>query len=189
MDNIKKFNQFITENKSFIPNELNDIITTIESYPKKIKINKPYALYDDSLDTAISDSKISNFYKKYKQTQKNYVKSIPFPFDKIGDNKKRFDKLNEIAHIFDKYTDVQLSVVKYLCFQLMDIILYDMYFDIKSRHYDIYEKIDELVVPDKNNDFECRTFGLKLSDRENPLYYIIFYSTSNPIINIINSYY
>ena len=169
--------------------DIDVLIQTIESYSKKIKINKPHSLYDNGLETAISNSEITKFYTKFQRENfKKYIKSIPFPFDKIGDNGSRFDKLNDIAHIFEKYSDVQLNLVKYMCLHMMDIILYDMYFDVKSMRYDIYEKIDELVIPDKNNDFECKKFGLCFTDKENPMNYILFYTNTNDIIRRIRNY-
>ena len=150
---VRNFNQFIKENTS---SDIDVLVKHIESCSKRIKINKPYTIYDNGLETAISNSEITKFYTKFQRENfKKYIKSIPFPFDKIGDNGSRFDKLNDIVHIFEKYSDVQLNLVKYMCLHMMDIILYDMYFDVKSMRYDIYEKIDELVIPDKNNDFEC----------------------------------
>ena len=109
---VKNFNQFINENAS---SDIDVLIQTIESYSKKIKINKPHSLYDNGLETAISNSEITKFYTKFqKENLKKYIKSIPFPFDKIGYNGSRFDKLNDIAHIFEKYSDVQLNLVKYM---------------------------------------------------------------------------
>lgn len=186
IDKVKNFNQFISENSS---SDIDFLIQTIESYSKKIKINKPYSLYDNGLETAISNSEITKFYTKFQREKfKKYIKSIPFPFDKIEDNDSRFDKLNDIAHIFEKYSDVQLNLVKYMCLHMMDIILYDMYFDVKSMRYDIYEKIDELVIPDKNNDLECKKFGLWFTDKENPMNYILFYTNTNDIIRRIRNY-
>ena len=186
IDKVKNFNQFINENTS---NDIDVLIRYIETYSKKIKINKPYSLYNNGLETAISNSEITKFYTKYQRENfKKYIKSIPFPFDKIGDNVSRFDKLNDIAHIFEKYNDVQLNLVKYLCLHMMDIILYDMYFDVKSMRYDIYGKIDELVIPDKNNDIECKKFGLWFTDKENPINYILFYTNTNDIIRRIRNY-
>ena len=186
IDKVKNFNQFINENTS---NDIDVLIRYIETYSKKIKINKPYSLYNNGLETAISNSEITKFYTKYQRENfKKYIKSIPFPFDKIGDNVSRFDKLNDIAHIFEKYNDVQLNLVKYLCLHMMDIILYDMYFDVKSMRYDIYGKIDELVIPDKNNDIECKKFGLWFTDKENPINYILFYTNTNDIIRRIRHY-
>jgi hypothetical protein len=186
IDKVKNFNQFINENTS---SDIDVLIRHIETYPKKIKINKPHSLYDNGLETAISNSEITKFYTKYQRENfKKYIKSIPFPFDKIGDNGGRFDKLNSIAHIFEKYSDVQLNLVKYMCLHMMDIILYDMYFDAKSMRYDIYEKIDELVIPDKNNDFECKKFGLWFTDKENPMNYILFYTNTNDTIRRIRNY-
>jgi hypothetical protein len=176
----------INENAS---SDVDFLIQIIESYSKKIKINKPHSLYDSGLETAISNSEITKFYTEFQRENfKKYIKSIPFPFDKIGDNGSRFDKLNNIAHIFEKYRDVQLKLVKYMCLHMMDIILYDMYFDVKSRSYDVYEKIDELAIPDKNNDFECKKFGLWFTDKENPINYILFYTGNNDIIRRIRNY-
>jgi hypothetical protein len=186
INKVKNFNQFINENSS---SDVDVLIRHIETYPKKIKINKPHSLYDNGLETAISNSEITKFYTKYQRENfKKYIKSIPFPFDKIGDNGDRFDKLNGIAHIFEKYSDVQLNLVKYMCLHMMDIILYDMYFDVKSMRYDIYEKIDELVIPDKNNDFECKKFGLWFTDKENPMNHILFYTNINDTIRRIRNY-
>jgi len=178
--------EFLNENTS---SDIDVLISNIETHSKKIKINKPYSLYNNGLETAISNSEITKFYTKYQRENfKKYIKSIPFPFDKIGDNVSRFDKLNDIAHIFEKYNDVQLNLVKYLCLHMMDIILYDMYFDVKSMRYDIYDKIDELVIPDKNNDIECKKFGLWFTDKENPINYILFYTNNNDIIRRIRNY-
>ncbi len=186
---IDKVNDFKPSINETIDNNIDSLIKKIESYPKKAKINKPYQLYDNGLETAISNSEITNFYTKYKrEVLKKYVKSIPFPFDKIGDNNSRFDKLNDIAQIFEKYDDVNLNVVKYLCLHMMDIILYDMYFDIKSRGHDIYAKIDELVIPDKNNEVECKKFGVWFSDKENPINYILFFTNTIDTIRIIRDY-
>jgi hypothetical protein len=177
IDKVKNWKQFLNENTS---SDIDVLISNIETHSKKIKINKPYSLYNNGLETAISNSEITKFYTKYQRENfKKYIKSIPFPFDKIGDNVSRFDKLNDIAHIFEKYNDVQLNLVKYLCLHMMDIILYDMYFDVKSMMYDIYDKIDELVIPDKNNDIECKKFGLWFTDKENPINYILFYINTN----------
>jgi len=186
IDKVKNWKQFLNENTS---SDIDVLISNIETYSKKIKINKPYSLYNNGLETAISNSEITKFYTKYQRENfKKYIKSIPFPFDKIGENVSRFDKLNDIAHIFEKYNDVQLNLVKYMCLHMMDIILYDMYFDVKSMRYDIYEKIDELVIPDKNNDIECKKFGLWFTDKENPINYILFYTNTNDIIRRIRNY-
>jgi hypothetical protein len=186
IDKVKNWKQFLNENTS---SDIDVLISNIETYSKKIKINKPYSLYNNGLETAISNSEITKFYTKYQRENfKKYIKSIPFPFDKIGDNVSRFDKLNDIAHIFEKYNDVELNLVKYMCLHMMDIILYDMYFDVKSMRYDIYDKIDELVIPDKNNDIECKKFGLWFTDKENPINYILFYTNTNDIIRRIRNY-
>ena len=50
------------------------------------------------------------------------------------------------------------------------------------------KKIDELVIPDKNNDFECKKFGLWFTDKENPMNYILFYTNTNDIIRRIRNY-
>lgn len=185
-DKVKNFGQFINENTS---SDIDVLIELIESYPERIKINKTHSLYDRGLETAISNSDITKFYTKFQRENfKKYIKSIPFPFHKIGVNSSRFNKLNDIAHIFEKYSDVQLNLVKHMCLQIMDIILYDMYFGVKSMRYDIYEKIDELVIPDKNNDIECKKFGLWFSDKENPINYILFYTNTNEIIQRIRNY-
>jgi hypothetical protein len=75
------------------------LIKIIESYSEKIKINKSYSLYDNGLETAISNSDITHFYEKYqRENSKKYIKSIPFPFDKIGDKIAELDKLNEMEY-------------------------------------------------------------------------------------------
>lgn len=184
--NIKNFNQFINENTS---SDIDTLIKIIESYSKKIKINKSYSLYDNGLETAISNSDITYFYEKFqRENSKKYIKSIPFPFDKIGDNISRFDKLNDIAHIFGGYRGMQPHLVKQSCLNLMDIILYDIYFDVKSSKYDIYEIIDDLVIPNENDDDECKKFSMWFTDKENPIQYILFYTNNNDIIRRINNY-
>jgi len=185
---VKNWEQFINEDVK--SDSIEDLVSHIESFPKKIKINKPYKLYDGGLETAISNSEITELYVNYQRiTFKKYIKSIPFPFEKMtSDNILRFNKLNEVAHIYESYSEVKFKIVKYICLHLMDIILYDAYFDIKSQRYDVYEKIDELNIPDKTNDFEVKKFGLWLSDKENPINYIIFYTNTNPIINRIRHY-
>ena len=184
---MKIWKQFINES---LNDDVNNIIEKINTYTKKIKINKPHILYNNGVETAISNSEITKFFTRYQRENfKKYIKSVPFPFEKLSeDNITRFNKLNDIAHIFENYSDTQLLIVKYKCLHLMDIILYDMYFDIKSRNYDIYEKVDEITIPDKNNIIECKKFGLWFSDKENPLNYIVFFSNSIPTVNIVRNY-
>lgn len=192
----KEIREYINKFKNFLLKEsknddIENIISIIDSYNKKIKINKPYVIYNDGLETAVSNSQITKFYSRYyRENNKKYVKSIPFPFEKMGDNLKRFDKLNQLCKIYEKYSDVlKLLLVKNQSLHLMDIILYDMYFDIKSRRYDIYEVIDNLSIPDENNDKECWKFGLWFTNKENPINYIIFYSNTYNIITTIRDNY
>ena len=189
MKHLKKFN----EDLNYRNINYDDLFNHIKEFPRKLKISRPHRLYDDGLESAISNSKITDFYLSYQRKKfKKYLKSIPFPFEKLGDNAGRFDKLNEIAHIFDKYSDhPNLILVKYMCLHLTDLILFDMYFGIepsKYTKYDLYQKIDELEIPNKDNDLECKKFAIKFTDRENPLNYIIFYSNTDGIINKVRSY-
>ena len=188
-EHIDKFKTFLLkESKN---DDIENIISIIDSYTKKIKINKPYVIYNDGLETAISNSEITKFYSGYyREYNKKYVKSIPFPFEKIGDNLKRFDKLNKLCKIYEKYSDdFKLLLVKNLSLHLMDIILYDIYFDIKSRRYDVYEVVDNLSIPDENSDEECRKFAKWFTDKDNPINIILFFSnTNNIIVTIRDSY-
>lgn len=182
--NYKKFLVLEETNKT-----VDDIISTIESYDKKIKINKPYTIYDNGLETAISNSEITRFYAKYQREKyRKYIKSIPFPFDKMEDNMERFEKLNTLCKIYQKYTDdVKLLLVKSIALHIMDIILYDMYFDIESRYYNVYDLVDKLSIPDANNDKECVEYAKWITDKENPLNYVLFYTNTNNIITTIRN--
>lgn len=176
---MKNFNQFINENIK--ENEsVDNIILFIDSFPKKMKINKPYQLYSDGIESAISNSEITSFYEKYQREKfKKYIKSIPFPFEKLtSDNVERFNKLNEIAKIYKKYEDVHMKLIEHVCLHLMDVILYDMYFDIKPQRFNVYEKIDELIIPDEKNVNDCKKFGRWFANKENPFNYIIFFSNA-----------
>jgi len=192
--NIKDYKKFLSDERGGIRA---NIIKDIEKFPKKLKLNKLYKLYDSGLETAISNGEIRLFYENYYRNNfKKYVKSIPFPFEKLTpENTARFDKLNKIAHIFENITDVNSKVIPNYCFKLMDMILYDMYFNIKTvddnpkMRYDIYEKVDELVIPDTDNELEWKRFGLKFLNSENPLNYIIFLSNTNEIIRFVRNYY
>ncbi len=185
--------------QSPLSDNIDDLFSHIQTFPKKLKIGRPFQLYDDGLQTAISNSEITKFYCGYQRKNfKKYVKSIPFPFDKLGDNAHRFNKLNEIAHMFEGYTEIRLQLVKHFCQHLMNVILYDIYFDIETRTYtyssyvpmgyDIYEKVDEIKMPDVNNIKEVKLFGAWLTDNENPLNYIVFLSCTNSIINRIRNH-
>jgi hypothetical protein len=71
----------------------------------KISINSLSGIYVNSLETAISNSNITKFYKRYYnvffKTNKN---SIPFPKDKLStDISNSLDKLNSLIKIFEKY--------------------------------------------------------------------------------------
>jgi hypothetical protein len=168
---------------------IEDIVSKIDSNKRRIKISKGYTIYDNSLQTAISNSEITSFYTNYqRKINKKYIKSIPFPFEKMGDNLNRFNKLNKICQIYENFSDNRFNLLKNLALHLMDIILFDMYFDIKSFKYDVYEIVDNLEIPDETNELECKKYGLWFQDKENPINYILFYSNTDNIINTIRYY-
>lgn len=180
---IKSYYNFINESFS----NIDEIISYIEKIRKKIKLESPYRLYDDGLETAINNSEITSFYRNYKIiNNKKYIKSIPFPFEKVGDNIQRFDKLNKISKIYEN--NEKFKLVKYICLQLMDVILYDMYFDIKSRRFDVYDVVDNMEIPDESDKNSLTRFAKWILSRDGEVNLIIFYTNTDDTLLKIRNY-
>jgi len=169
---------------------IEDIFNFMQSIPTKVRINKPYQLYDDGMETAINNSEITKFYSEYmRKNYKKYIKNIPFPSNKMNSSMvERFDKLNKIARIFEGFSDVRMKLIQYLCLHLMDVILFDLYFDVKSRRYNVYEEVDKLEVPDRNDIAECMRFGIKMGDKDGPINLILFFTNVDDIIRLVRNY-
>lgn len=179
----------LSENDSHI-----DITTSkgvfdyINVFPKKLKFDKGVGTHldDNPLQTAISNSEIKRFYENYMRINfKKYVNSIPFPFSKMNrEIEQDLNKLNILAHIFNKHDDLKSKLAVQMCLQLMGHIIMDLYFDIKTRRYDIYQTVKDLEIPTQENyEKVLRDF----TDKEHPANYINFYSLTDNIYNLLRS--
>ena len=180
-----KFKDYLTDKNK---NTVDDIIKIIDSNKSKKSIKREM-LYNDGIDTAISNSKISYFYKNYYRTIYNVRKvNIPFPKEKVTKEVSDvLDKLNSLSIIFDNagktYNDNYYKLSHLICLQLMDVILFDLYFDIKPI-YDLYEEINIINIPDDRKE-NISAAALPLIKRDGRIENILFSILSENIVNFV----
>lgn len=189
---IKKFESFIAENNNEI---YQNILNTIDLNKHKIKIDKKnvgFKIYDNPIDTAINNSYLLKFYLKIKRKYNKKVNNIPFPLDKYNTETKYQDsllKLNNIAIFFNrKYeneNDIKFKLIIAMCIHLMEIILDDLYFNIKPRMHDIYTEIEKIELPKD----DTKEFVENFINKEGNLNHMIFFFDTNEIVRSIKNYY
>lgn len=162
------------------------IINTINTNTFKIKIVKPL-VYPDSLNTAISNSNITKFYKRYYAVFfKKYKSNIPFPNEKITPNiRGSLDRLNDLIKIYQNYEgkNFYFGLAKLRCMHLLDLVLYDLYFDIKTEN--LYQIILSLEIP---NETELKNVSLSIIpiiSNNGIIDEHLFYILSENIVNFI----
>lgn len=186
-EDIIKYNKMnVNESSDKRKDIVDGIISDIDKNITKFKILKP-GIYVNSLETAISNSNITKFYKRYYnvffKTNKN---SIPFPKDKLStDISNSLDKLNSLIKIFEKYDHHTFQLAKIRCIHLMDLVLYDLYFGVQTNN--LYETILSLEIPDetelKNVSLSAIPFLKNDGVIDNMLFSILSNNTVNFIIN------
>ncbi len=183
---VKSFGEFLNESSDKRKDTVDDIISGINKNNTKLKILKSCS-YVNSLDTALSNSNITKFYKRYYNVFfKTSYNTIPFPKDKLStDISNSLDKLNSLIKIFEKYDHYTFQFAKIRCIQLMDLILYELYFDIQTSK--LYETILSLEIPDeselKNISLAAIPFLKNNGVIDNMLFSILSDNTVNFIIN------
>jgi hypothetical protein len=186
IDNVNKWKQFLNESSDKRKDVVDGIISDIDKNNTKFKILKPGS-YVSSLETAISNSNITEFYKRYYVVFfKTYKNTIPFPKDKLSTNvSNSLNKLNSLMKIFEKYDHYTFQLAKIRCTHLMDLILYDLYFGIQTNN--LYETILSLEIPDetelKNVSLSVLPFLTNDGIIDNMLFSILSNNTVNFIIN------
>jgi hypothetical protein len=186
IDKVKSFGEFLNESSDKRKDTVDGIISDINKNNTKLKILKPGS-YVNGLDTALSNSNITKFYKRYYnvffKTSKN---TIPFPKDKLStDISNSLNKLNSLIKIFEKYDHYTFQLGKIRCVHLMDLILYELYFDIQTSK--LYETILSLEIPDESElkNVSQSLIPLVKNDGviDNMLFSILSDNTVNFIIN------
>ncbi len=187
----KQLDKLLKEELNSDSRDPDEIFQYIKSFPKKYKIEKfaGIKLFDNGLQTAINNSAITKFYSQYfwKHT-KRYPGTIPFPFDKLNGNEARFNKLNDLAKIYENHEDIYFQLVNSMAVRAMDLILYEMYFGIKTRIYDIKEEVDKLILPDKNDENELKRFVRDFTYKDGEFNHMIFFSLSTDVLRTIEHY-
>lgn len=159
-----------------------EVTGLIDEYKSKLKILKP-ANYENYLDTVLSNSAITNFYKKYNKKQ-----SIPFPKERMNETViECLEKLNKYSLVYDtvnKDDDIHFNLATVVVHQITDLILYDLYFYIKTEG--LYAQILSLPEIDFSDDiFTIKKSAQILIERNGYFNHKVFYISCNYIVNKI----
>jgi hypothetical protein len=187
--------------------DVQKIFDFIQSQPIKYKLNTKYGesfkLYENGIDTALNNSIITHFYLKYLRNNKKSTTILPTPPLDI----KLYDKLNNLIKLCDVYSveedksdkpkslmdmsdndkkSLQNRLLRANCFQMMNILLYEDYFNVDFRYGNGHKIIRELTLPKNENDFY--ELYNKWNDKNGELRHILFYADVIPIVSAIEKY-
>jgi hypothetical protein len=176
--------EYLNESSDRRKDTVDEIITNIDKNTSKLKILKP-STYDNALETAISNSNITKFYRRYYNVFYKISKNtVPFPKDKLStDISNSLDKLNSLIKIFEKYEHNTFQLAKLRSIHLMDLVLYDLYFDIKTNN--LYETILSLEIPDETELKNVSLSALPFLKNDGVIDNMLFSSLSDNIVNFI----
>ena len=192
---------------SFDVNDTNvdKIIEHIQSLPNsynlKTSFGDTFTLYDSGIDTALNNGMITHFYLSYFRKNKKRTKILPTP----NLNSNLYEKLNDLIKQCDLYKQseetrtnslMSLSDVdkkgmnnrlfRAMCFQMMNILLYEDFFGVDFRYGNGHKIIQDLVLP--NNEDEYYKLFHKWDDREGEVRHMLFYADAIPVVSIIEKY-
>ncbi len=209
MDNLRRI---VRSNLVKILNEqlsdylLEYIFDLIKVMPMKYKLQTKYGdsfkLYPDGISTAINNSMITRFYLKILKNKGKTTTIMPGP--KL--NPATYDKLNELIKIIDNYhkpveqkdstsilnmpdnerLELNNRLFRAQCFQMMNLLLYEEYFDVYPLRRDPHEIINDLKLPQNEEEF-LQLFE-EWNNKEGEVRLLLFRADSVDIIRAIENY-
>lgn len=194
-------------NEQYSENVIGYIFDMIKNMPAKYKLqtkegDKFDKLYSDGISTAINNSMVTRFYLKYLKNQKKTTSIMPGP----RLNPTTYDKLNNLIIAIDKFHvpyessgstsllnmseketwDMNYKLLRAMCFQMMNMLIYGEYFDIDFFYGDPHKIVNELNLPQKEEDL--REIYNQWSNKEGEVRLLLFRADSNDIIRTIENY-
>ena len=159
-----------------------EIFKLIRSMPNKYRLKTKYGdnlkLYETGIDTALNNGMITKFYLQYLRNNKKTTIILPTP----NLNPEPYEKLNELINLYGD----ENHLFKMKCFQMMNILLYEDYFNIDFRYGNGHEIIENLNLPrDEKEFYELNDF---FNNKEGAIRHILFFADSNPIVRLIETY-
>lgn len=171
---------YISYNQEYI-NE-HEVFNKIISYDSKFKLTNKWQyiqkIDDDGISTALNNSKITKFYIYYivKNNKKVDGDSINIPkLDSIP-----YNKLNDII----KLCDLEINnhrLIRSLCFNLMDCLLYEDYFNIKFLYGNVHDIVNNIEI---NN----QTLFYNFTNVEGEIRKTLVYKENSSLVRIIQKY-
>jgi hypothetical protein len=208
IDKVKNFNQFINESiintsNTNIDEIVNYIQTLPDKYKLKTKFGESFRLYNDGIDTALNNSMITHFWIKYHKNNKKTTTLLPIP----NLNSEVYNKLNDLIKLCDFYSveedksdkpksllnmsdndrkSLNNRLLRANCFQMMNILLYEDYFDVDFRYGNGHKIIEDLILP--SNEIEFYELFNEWNNKEGKMRHILFYADVIPIVSTIEKY-
>lgn len=213
IDRVKNWKQSLNESEfddlhgSFDINDTNvdKIIKHIQSLPNSYNLKTifgdTFKLYDSGIDTALNNGMITHFYLSYLRKNKKRIRILPTPnlnsdlYEKLNDLIKQCDlykqpeetRTNSLMSLSDvDKKDMNNRLFRAMCFQMMNILLYEDFFGVDFRYGNGHKIIHDLVLP--NNEDEYYGLFHKLNDRESEVRHMLFYADAIPVVSIIENY-
>lgn len=159
-----------------------EIYNKIISYESKFKLDNKWQyvqkIYDDGTSTALNNSKITKFYIYYilKNNKKVDGDSINIPkLDSIP-----YNKLNDII----KSCNLEISnhkLIRSLCFNLMDCLLYEDYFNMKFLYGNMHDIVNDIKI-------ENQTLFYNFTNADGKIRKNLEYKQSISLVRIIEKY-
>lgn len=159
-----------------------EIYNKIISYESKFKLDNKWQyiqkIYDDGTSTALNNSKITKFYiyyivKNNKKVDDNFI-NIP-KLDSIP-----YNKLNDII----KLCDLEINnhrLIRSLCFNLMDCLLYEDYFNMKFLYGNMHDIVNDIKI-------ENQTLFYNFTNADGKIRKNLEYKQSISLVRIIEKY-
>jgi hypothetical protein len=192
---------------SFDINDTNvdKIIEHIQSLPNsyrlKTSFGDTFTLYGSGIDTALNNGMITHFYLSYLRKNKKRTKILPTPnlnsdlYEKLNDLIKQCDlykqpeetRTNSLMSLLDvDKKDMNNRLFRAMCFQMMNILLYEDFFGVDFRYGNGHKIIHDLVLP--NNEDEYYELFHKWNGREDEVRNMLFYADAIPVVSIIENF-
>lgn len=168
-----------------------EIFKYIESLSNKFKREKrthtpiSFVKYKDGLTTALNTSTIATFYVKYLKVHSKSSILLPIP---ANIDIKPYDTLFDIIKWCesDNTNELNISLFHAMCFQMMNVLLYEDYFKIKFKSGNAHLLINSVKVPTTIQEFN--DLFVQFNDKYGDFRHILFFADSVPVVKTIENF-